>query len=390
MCRCCQSCWEELYWTCIEERFCYDETIAHYDPDEDEYAQQKNAKNGFYNSEESMENNNAPICRQPAGLARNISMSSKIHEDDLRREIQTNVPMLAPEVMAVFANSQIFQEHTPPKSSLKSPSSVKFAISSESASIDTLVTPPAFAAVPDNNTNNNDSKREDDSNKLLQRLEGSRQDIRESRLGPTVIIPEIVEEVQDAEVILRPPRSLAEASTSFSKSACGFDKSLSQLEPTQPYFSLRPASENDIFTISSASNACNAISMTPEVPAISYSNLPKNYLETPTVEKYRESVSLFSIQTASVKANDYSMPRYYRKSDLFANRTDQSNTDLASSNTSITSNPARQVEKSKRLMNIRTALPPLNLTLIRGSSSANLKEREKEAKEKDKLKAKQY
>ncbi|XP_055546747.1 uncharacterized protein LOC129731047 [Wyeomyia smithii] len=387
MCRCCQSCWEELYWNCIEERFCYDETIAHYDPEEDEYASQKKAKNGFYNPEESMENNNAPICRQPAGLARNMSMSSKVHEDDLRREIQTNVPMLAPEVMAVFAHSQIFQEHAPPKSTLKSPASVKFAISSDSSSIDTLVSP--FAAKPD--PGSTESKREDDSDKLLKRLEGSRQDIRESRLGPTVIIPEIVEEDQDNEVILRPPRSLIEASTSFSSSAVGLDKTLSTLQATQPYFSVRPASENDIFTISTASSGYNAISMTPEVPAISYSNLPKNYLETPTVDKYRESVSLYSIQTASVMAEkDYSMPRYYRKSDLFVNRTDRSNSELANSSSSVTTTPARQAEKSKRLMNIRTALPPLNLTLIRGTSSANLKEREREAKEKDKLKAKQY
>lgn len=387
MCRCCQSCWEDCYWNCIEEKFCYDENIANYDPEEDEYATEKKPRNGFYNSEESMENNNAPICRQPASIGHSSILSSKVHEDDLRREIQTNVPMLAPEVMAVFANSQIFQEHSPPKAIAKSPASVKFAISPDS-------TPIEASSVPSLESSLTTLKREDDSDKLLKRLEGSRQDIRSSKFGSTVI-PSIVEETHEDEVILRPTRTLIEASASFSGSTSLINKNLSHLQAEQPYFSTRPASENDIFTIASASNY-NAISMTPEVPAISFSNLPKNYLETPTVEKYRESVSLYSIQTAGMlSANvDLSMPRYYGKSDLImhsANETkstrnmNYSDISLASSSTPVSSNSTRQVEKSKRLKNIRTALPPLNLQLIRGISSSNIKEKEKE---KDKLKPK--
>ncbi|XP_065078760.1 uncharacterized protein LOC135701760 [Ochlerotatus camptorhynchus] len=387
MCRCCQSCWEDFYWNCIEEKFCYDETIANYDPEDDEYATEKKPQNGFYNSEESMENNNAPICRQPASIGHNSIVSSKIHEDDLRREIQTNVPMLAPEVMAVFANSQIFQEHSPPKSITKSPASVKFAISPDSPPIET-------SSVPSLESSASTLKREDDSDKLLKRLEGSRQDLQSSKFGSKVI-PSIVEEAQDDEVVLRPPRSLIEASASFSGSTSLINKNISHLQAEQPYFSTRPASENDIFTIASSSNY-NAISMTPEVPAISYSNLPKSYLETPTVEKYRESVSLYSIQTAGMlSANvDLSMPRYYGKSDLImhsANETEStrnlnlSDISMAGSSTPVSSNSIRHIEKSKRLKNIRTALPPLNLQLIRGSSSPNNKEKEKE---KDKLKAK--
>lgn len=197
------------------------------------------------------------------------------------------------------------------------------------------------------------------------------------------------------EVVLRPPRNLIEASASFAGSTGVINKNLSHLQAEQPYFSTRPASENDIFTISSASNY-NAISMTPEVPAISFSNLPKNYLETPTVEKYRESVSLYSIQTAGISTvkDDYSMPRYYRKSDMIVNSADRSSKDLdevgpmSVSSSAITPGPLKQVEKSKRLKNIRTALPPLNLQLIRGHSSSNLKEKEKEAKDKEKLKSK--
>lgn len=400
MCRCCQSCWEDFYWSCIEERFCYDETIAHYDPEEDEYAVQKKSTNGFYNSEDSLENNNAPICRQPASFARNTSLCSKVHEDDLRREIQTNVPMLAPEVLAVFANSQIFQEQAPTKPAVKSPASVKFAISPDSpipaVTVDAITSTPkssrSAAAVAISEAAA--ATREDDSDKLLKRLEGSHNDLRQARFGSR-IIPEIIEEINDDEVVLRPPRNLIEASASFAGSTGVINKNISHLQAEQPYFSTRPASENDIFTISSASNY-NSISMTPEVPAISYSNLPKSYLETPTVEKYRESVSLYSIQTAgiSTKKDDYSMPRYYRKSDLIVNSADRSSKNLddvgpmSVSSSAITPGPIKQVEKSKRLKNIRTALPPLNLQLIRGSSSSNLKDKEREAKDKEKLKSK--
>lgn len=43
------------------------------------------------------------------------SCSSRIHEEDYR-QIQTNVPFLAPEILAVFANSQIFHDNQPTKS----------------------------------------------------------------------------------------------------------------------------------------------------------------------------------------------------------------------------------------------------------------------------------
>lgn len=399
MCRCCQSCWEDFYWSCIEERFCYDETIAHYDPEEDEYAVKKKPTNGFYNSEDSLENNNAPICRQPASFApRNSLTCSKVHEEDLRREIQTNVPMLAPEVLAVFANSQIFQEQAPTKPAAKSPASVKFAISPDSP-ISAVTVDATTTSTPKTSRSGSEAtltaSREDDSDKLLKRLEGSQSELRPTRFGSRVI-PQIVEESNtDDQVVLRPPRNLIEASASFAGSTGVINKNISHLQAEQPYFSTRPASENDIFTISS-SNTYNAISMTPEVPAISYSNLPKNYLETPTVEKYRESVSLYSIQTAGISTakEDYSMPRYYRKSDLIVNSADRSSKDLdeagpmSVSSSAITPGPLKQVEKSKRLKNIRTALPPLNLGLIRGHSSSNLKDKEREAKDKEKLKSK--
>lgn len=237
------------------------------------------------------------------------------------------------------------------------------------------------------------------------------------------IIPAIVEEEdsdeqqeRDDEVVLRPPRNFSDAVLSKSiprdvGSSVQMSKQISHLQAEVPYFSIRPASENDIFTISSTvgggsggPGTYNAISMTPEVPAISYSNLPKNYLETPVIEKYRESVSLYSIQTAGInrqsQTDDLSMPRYYGKSELFVagidransrsvdavelNRSDDGSGSLSMSSDTLAKNRnGRNVEKSKRLMHIRTALPPLNLGLIRGNSSANLRERERDSKDRD-------
>lgn len=49
--------------------------------------------------------------------------SSKIHENDVKREIQTANVNLAPEIVQVFANSQIFHDHKPLKVKPTSPTS---------------------------------------------------------------------------------------------------------------------------------------------------------------------------------------------------------------------------------------------------------------------------
>lgn len=77
--------------------------------------------------------------------------SSRIREDDYR-QIQTNVPFLAPEILAVFANSQIFHDHQPSRDLL--------------------------AIVHKSPVNHDDSKKHtrtdsDSEKKLLKRLEGN-------------------------------------------------------------------------------------------------------------------------------------------------------------------------------------------------------------------------
>lgn len=149
------------------------------------------------------------------------------------------------------------------------------------------------------------------------------------------------------------------------------NKNLKNLDA--PYYAHRPASENDIFTIStptktnvSSTSDVNRFSMTPEVPSIAFAHLPKNYLETPTIDKYKkEAPSLLEIQTAEIRKSmiDFSMPRYYGKSDLILNRSFDavgSSTSITSTGSSTSHNSKKQ-EKSKRLMNLRTNLPPLTI-----------------------------
>lgn len=128
-----------------------------------------------------------------------------------------------------------------------------------------------------------------------------------------------------------------------------------------PYFSFRPASETDIFTIAGSSR----ISMTPELPSISYTTLPKNYEDTPTLEKYKESTSLYSIQTSNMERArdfDFSMPRYFGKGDMIAKSVD----DLATHKPLST--PQKKPEKSKRLKMLRANLPPLSIHINKEKS----------------------
>jgi hypothetical protein len=189
--------------------------------------------------------------------------------------------------------------------------------------------------------------------------------------------PAINEENEDEldEVVLRPRQLQPATSSEEIRPTTLINKNLKNLHLDAPYFTHRPASENDIFTIStpkkddgkvnvSSTTDLNRFSMTPEVPSISFSHLPKNYAETPTIDKYKkEGPTLLEIQTAELRNSmiDFSMPRYYGKSDLILNRS----FDAVGSSSSIASagsSPSLQKknhDKGKRLKNFRTNLPPL-------------------------------
>lgn len=144
-----------------------------------------------------------------------------------------------------------------------------------------------------------------------------------------------------------------------------------------PYLSReKSASENDISYISpearsgsrpTSTTDVNRFSMTPEVPSIAFAHLPKNYQETPTIEKYKkEAPSLLEIQTSEIRNSmtDFSMPRYYGKSDMILNRSFEavgSTTSIGSDGASPSLQAKKHQDKSKRLKNFRTNLPPLTI-----------------------------
>lgn len=119
---------------------------------------------------------------------------------------------------------------------------------------------------------------------------------------------------------------------------------------------------NKLFTISH-SESMSRISMTPEVPSISIANLPKHYEDTPTIEKFRASTSLYSIQTANeakaTEKNDFAMPRYYRKSGLVGSPSSENFKNI--SEESLPTSRRQLAEKSQRLQNARLQLPPLHI-----------------------------
>lgn len=416
MCRCCQNCYEDIYWNCFEERFCYDESIANYNPDEDEeYVVEKNGALGGIHT---IDNNNLPVCHQPLGRG-NSMLSAKIHEEDYRRETQMNVPMLGPEILAVFANSQIFQDHQPTKLTRIGTRSYLPGVhhaaakdltqtSQRDSDQDKLIkrleenldeavkiinNPPPVTTSTTTDSNNqpaaaaaekritftitSDTSSEDNLSLKSKNFDAITEGITtsnnstlssssttQSTKSTTDKLDSVIVEDEHDEVILRP--RLIDRHPHLKLSGSPPKRPLRSAKSV-PHFNVRTAaSETDIFAIS---GSISRISMTPEVPSISFSNLPKNYEDTPTIEKYKVSQSLYSIQTANqAKAGqeDYSMPRYFRCSALLTQSTDTFASSSAGSSTDELSSPRKlEKEKSKRLKALREALPPLSIPSLR-------------------------
>uniref|UniRef100_T1GWJ2 Uncharacterized protein n=1 Tax=Megaselia scalaris TaxID=36166 RepID=T1GWJ2_MEGSC len=337
MCRCCQSCWEDIYWNCIEEKYCYDENIANYNPEEDDEGDNvhnTDQVDGVKVSQKILSNTLAvptPITTQPT-----------LSDEDFRREIQTNVPMLASEILAVFENSQIFQEH--PK--LMRVSTQKFG--PQNAQIHRQSSRKKFS--------------DTDEEKLIKRLEVSdSEDDRPIEIKPCPSTESMTQNPpikSDEELVLRPTSRMHHLELPLK--SIHQKKTLRNVQSV-PYLTTLVPNENKIFSISHA-ESMSRISMTPEVPSISFSNLPKNYEDTPTVEKFKASTSLYSIQTANeakaTKHIDFSMPRYYRKAKLVATASMENFENIPSITESMNRN---QFEKSKRLQVARLQLPPLHI-----------------------------
>jgi hypothetical protein len=197
---------------------------------------------------------------------------------------------------------------------------------------------------------------------------------------------------EDDGVILRPHNLTAASSTNeihSSSNNSSAEKSVvnnfKHLHLNSTYVLTRPASMNDISSIATPKKSINELgnvsstmeinrfSMTPEVPSISFAHLPKNYLDTPTVEKYRkEPPTLLEIRTAELRHSqiDFTMPRYYGKSDLF-NINRSFDVSLGGSVNSVASADGGAHHnrrhhhhggaKNKRLKNLSSHLPTLTI-----------------------------
>lgn len=193
--------------------------------------------------------------------------------------------------------------------------------------------------------------------------------MRRASESPAILrhkIPQIIEEKHHSDDKLSPTgdATLTPSKEYLTPESYGSMKIVNKnLQLEAPYFSFRPASENDIFAITQPNNATNRISQTPEVPSVSFNALPKNYLDTPSIGEYRESKSLYEIQTAGIHqkadVDKLSMPRYYSKSHLFAKNQDSSSESIKEGE----HRTPKRIEKSRRLKNIRMQLPPLMIGL---------------------------
>lgn len=229
-----------------------------------------------------------------------------------------------------------------------------------------------------------------------QRNVGKRATSTPPKIIETPAISEENEDEIDTEVVLRPKQleRMKTAGTTSSEEVWPTNPVNKRLQLDAPYFTQRPASENDIFTIttqkqerptlpsvSSTSDVNFRFSMTPEVPSISFAHLPKNYLDTPSIDKFKkQEPTLQEIQTAEIQktlVDDFSMPRYYRKSDLIYNQRSfeavgSSNTSIASVGSSSSSSNQHKkatLEKNKRLKQFRAHLPPLMIHKDKGDKA---------------------
>lgn len=101
---------------------------------------------------------------------------------------------------------------------------------------------------------------------------------------------------------------------------------------------------------------------TPEVPAIALKRLPRNYLDTPSLDRYKESSSLSSIQMENKRRVDdqfnFQMPRYYGHSELYLPTPAISQEDINRAN--IRAKQTRvSLKKNKSMvnLNLRSASP---------------------------------
>ncbi|XP_023935063.2 uncharacterized protein LOC112043743 [Bicyclus anynana] len=424
LCKSCQYCLESLYWSCCEERFCFDKKIATYTL-EDEKAQ----ANGYANMGASLD---SVVTQQPNNnnhLPQTAIVSREVNE----------LPLHADKLYEVFSKSLIFRdEHELKKGSTNSldeletksepdylmdkPNRTKVYFEDE---LDSPVTDFEIMFKDELNYEMFKIEEEEEEERsspdaeegLTMNVAIKKQDViktstvtikGESKLATPhsiyeydpvsmLTLPPIISlpRVENVKGILRTNSTKTldrtDSAVRLSRPTLNRVESLKNMDPNKinkvlarvPHRSAsflnipahlapeKPPLTKSKSTVGVPSLASSELKLSslPDTPIIKSNNLPRFFADSPSyIPDYKEETSLQSIKQQSAKMlqlNDFSMPRYYgavsKSTEHLSVQESKSMPDLR--------NPQSTGKVSKRLVKLRSRLKPL---VIRKSSEEKL------------------
>ncbi|XP_047539456.1 uncharacterized protein LOC125072805 [Vanessa atalanta] len=424
ICKSCQYCLESMYWSCCEERFCFDKKIATYNLEDD-----KTYANGYSNMGASLD---SVVTQQPMNnnhLPQGAIVGREVNE----------LPLHADKLYEVFSKSLIFRdEHELKKGSTNSldeletksepdylsdkPNRTKVYFEDE---VDSPVTDFEIMFKDELLMNHDifkieeeeeDNKSQDTEEGLVMNVAVKKQDVIKpstvtikdehkittqhpiyeydpisALLTPTSLTLPRVESVKG---ILRTNSSKTldrmDSGGKLTKPNLNRVESLKNIDPNKinkvlarvPHRSAsflnipahlvpdKPPLTKSKSTVGVPSLADSELKLSslPDTPIIKSNNLPRFFADSPSLTEYKGETSLQSIKQKSalmLQMNDFSMPRYYgavtKSSDQNPVHESKSMPDLR--------NPTSTGKVSKRLVKFRSRLKPL---VIRKSSEERL------------------
>ncbi|XP_046972729.1 uncharacterized protein LOC124539386 [Vanessa cardui] len=424
ICKSCQYCLESMYWSCCEERFCFDKKIATYNLEDD-----KVYGNGYSNMGASLD---SVVTQQPMNnnhLPQGAIVGREINE----------LPLHADKLYEVFSKSLIFRdEHELKKGSTNSldeletksepdylsdkPNRTKVYFEDE---VDSPVTDFEIMFKDELLMNHDifkieeeeeDNKSQDTEEGLVMNVAVKKQDvikpstvtIKDEHKITTqhpiyeydpisaLITPSslTLPRVESVKGILRTNSTKTldrtDSGGKLAKPNLNRVESLKNIDPIKinkvlarvPHRSAsflnipahlvpdKPPLTKSKSTVGVPSLADSELKLSslPDTPIIKSNNLPRFFADSPSLTEYKGETSLQSIKQKSalmLQMNDFSMPRYYgtatKSSDQIPVHESKSMPDLR--------NPTSTGKVSKRLVKFRSRLKPL---VIRKSSEERL------------------
>ncbi|XP_034826041.1 uncharacterized protein [Maniola hyperantus] len=422
ICKSCQYCLESLYWSCCEERFCFDKKIATYTLEEE-----KANANGYANMGASLD---SVVTQQPVNnnhLPQGAIVGREVNE----------MPLHADKLYEVFSKSLIFRDdHELKKGSTDSlddletksepdylsdkPNRTKVYFEDE---LDSPVTDFEIMFKDELNYDmfkieeeEEDSNSQDTEEGLTMNVEIKKQDVVKTSTvtmkdETKLATPHNVYEYDPVSMLTLPPilslpRVESVKGILRSNSTKTLDRTDSGLRLSRPTLnrveSLKNIDPNKINKVLSRVPHRSAsflnipahlvpekppltkskstvgmsfasselkLSSLPDTPIIKSNNLPRFFADSPSfVPEYKGETSLQSIKQQSammLKMNDFSMPRYYgavsKSTEHLSVHESKSMPDLRI--------PTSTGKGSKRLVKLRSRLKPL---VIRKSSEEKL------------------